>query len=142
MEKQLGKAIPKELGSLYHQFNGISFYHSAINLFGSTTGIKYDDDNRYPFPLVNGNHPLKTPPETTSEILYIGTCGMDASLIYHNAVDGTVHRTSRKKLLPLASWGSIDQWIEMEIKRLDAIAERSQPFEMIGPDHLPMGKYS
>lgn len=140
MEKELKKELPEDLIALYKGFNGFSVFHGGLNLFGSTHGNRFSIDERLPFPLVGGNHSLKVPPETTQDILYIGTFGMDASLAYVDLNDGTVHRTTRSELKKLASWDSIADWILIEVLRLDKIVEDIRPFEMLGEEYLPWGQ--
>jgi len=120
LESDLNKKIPPELKSIYYEFNGFSFFHAGINLFGTVVGQQFNLDERLPYSLVNGNLPIKTPPQTTEEILYIGTYGLDSSLVYIDTTTGNVHRTKRNRLDKLASWDSVSHWICVELPRLDA----------------------
>jgi len=139
IEKELSKKLPTDLIELYGAFNGFSLFHGGLNLFGSTYGNTFSIDERLPYPIVGGNHPMKCPMETTSDMLYIGTFGMDASLVFVDLNDGTVHRTGRTELKKLASWESIADWIVIEIQRLERIALEMEPFEPLRDEYLPWG---
>lgn len=142
LESDLDRKIPSELKLLYSQNNGFNFFHGGINLFGSSYGQTFSMDERLPFSLVNGNFPLKTPPETTKKILYIGTYGLDSSLVYVDTSTGKVHRTKRDRLNKLASWQSISHWICLELARLDAFYSEDVE-SIVDRDYpLPVGDQS
>ncbi len=137
MQLELGRDLPLEIKDLYLQFNGFSMFHGAINLFGSVYDQEFSIDQRLPFSLLNGNYALKVPPETTSNILYIGSYGIDSSLVYHDALTGNVHRTGRLRLEELASWKSISDWICVELPRLEVFYSPDGSFSKPRDGQLP-----
>ena len=141
LQKDLGLSIPSDLMALYEHCNGFSFYHGAITVLGSTYEQDFDIHKRLPYPILNSNLPIRRPQGSPKNILYIGSYGMDASMVAYVLDTGNIIRVDQHEYNVCAQWPSLSIWIEAEVPRIDEIAERSKPFEMLGPKHLPWGKY-
>jgi len=141
LQKDLAMSIPTDLKTLYEHCNGFGFYYAAITVFGSVYGQDYDINKRLPFSILNDNNPIRRPMGSPSNVLYMGSYGMDASLVGYVLDTGNIIRVTRYDYKICALWSSLSDWIEAEIPRIDEIAEQHKPFKMLGPEHLPWGTY-
>jgi hypothetical protein len=90
---------------------------------------------------LNSNTQIRRPENSPSNVLYIGSYGMDASLVGYILDTGNIVRVNRHVYTVCAQWPTLSSWIELEVPRIDQISERYKPFDLLGPEHLPWGSY-
>lgn len=117
--KEIGNRIPDELRSFYLKMNGFRCYYGAINLFGYVENEANSELKFRPYSLIRANESSRKPRNTIDDYLFIGSYGIDASLVYINTIDGKVYRTPRNGIVPLNSWSGFEDWIATEIPRLN-----------------------
>lgn len=114
--------LPFELREFYRSYNGAHLFSDNMSIYGFFPAeYLYERQNwrkSYPYNIENINAEFMSD-WISSDIIVIGSYGLDRSEVFVEKSTGLVHCSVGKNLNRLrASWPSFQAWVEQEIARL------------------------
>jgi len=120
LEQKMNMNIPTVFKEFLKQMNGVYLFSGTLAIYGKRANYNRDIESAWqPFDIIKSNT-VERLNDAPRDSFFFGSYNWDGSLVYFNDVSQVI-RCSCDSSVPLNVWNSFNDFIVMELERIDEL---------------------